>query len=99
MIKENKIFNVIKGQYSTEKTNRLAENQNAITFKVLKDANKYTIKNAVEKIFNVKVLSVNTLNKKGKNVKFKNFPGKKKDFKKAIVTLKKGYDINFADFE
>lgn len=93
------MYNIIKGHHSTEKTVKLADKFHCITFKVCKNANKHKIKNAVEKIFNVKVLSVNTINSKGKHIKFKNITGKKSDFKKAIVTLKKGYDINFAEFE
>ncbi|HFL8819385.1 MAG TPA: 50S ribosomal protein L23 [Candidatus Azoamicus sp. OHIO2] len=99
MIKETYLYNIIKGQYSTEKTVKMYENFHCITFNVDINANKYKIKNAIEKIFNVKVLSVNTITSKAKKVKFKNIVGKKNNFKKAIVKLKKGYDINFGEFE
>lgn len=99
MIKEAYLYNIIKGQYSTEKTVKLADTLRCITFKVCKNANKYKIKHAIEKIFNVKVLSVNTINSKGKYKKFKNIIGKKSNSKKAIVTFKKGYDINLTEFE
>ena len=96
---DKKFYKIIKGQYSTEKTVRLSNKSNVITFLVDKFSNKYSVKNAIEKIFNVHVLSVNIINVKGKKVKFKNFIGKKKNFKKAIVSLKKGYDINFSEFK
>ena len=57
---------VIKAPIITEKSADLAQNKNTITFRVLKDANKTQIKQAVEKIFNVKVESVNTVNVKPK---------------------------------
>ncbi len=93
------LYKIIEGQYSTEKTVKLADKYHCITFNVIKNASKKKIKHAVEHIFNVKVLSINTLITKGKKVKFKNLIGKKSDIKKAIITLKKGYDINLAQFE
>ncbi len=90
---------ILLGQISTEKAVLLADKFRSITFRVLFNANKYNIKYAVEKIFNVSVISINTINIKGKTVKFKSFFGKKKKWKKAIVTLKKGYDINFSEFK
>ena len=60
------------------------------TFIVAPDANKTEIKLAIEKIFNVKVASVNTLNRQGKTRRTKFGMGKRKDTKRAIVTLKSG---------
>ncbi|MFM2411736.1 MAG: ribosomal protein [Actinomycetota bacterium] len=60
------------------------------TFVVAPDANKTEIKLAIEKIFNVKVASVNTLNRQGKTRRTKFGMGKRKDTKRAIVTLKSG---------
>lgn len=60
------------------------------TFVVAPDANKTEIKIAVEKIFDVKVASVNTLNRKGKTRRTKFGIGKRKDTKRAIVTLVEG---------
>ena len=57
------------------------------TFKVDKNANKIEIKNAVEEIFSVKVLKVNTMNMKGKTKRMGRFEGKRSDWKKAIVQL------------
>jgi len=80
----------------TEKSNILQtinEKNPKYVFEVIDDSNKIEIRNAVEKIFNVKVKSVNTVNVKGKlkRVRFKE--GKKKDRKKAIITLKEGFKI------
>ncbi len=57
------------------------------TFKVAKDANKYQIKDAVEKIFEVKVLRVNTINMNGKLKRMGRTQGKRADWKKAVVTV------------
>jgi len=92
-------YNVLKGQYSTEKAVMLADKFSSITFEVSKSSNKYDIKHVVEKLFNVVVRSVKIINVKGKKIKFKTFVGKKKDWKKAIVVLKKGDDINFSEFK
>ena len=64
--------------------------QNKYTFIVAPDANKTEIKIAVEKVFNVKVVSVNTLNREGKSLRTRFGIGKRKDTKRAIVTLKSG---------
>ena len=63
-------------------------------FKVSKDSNKKEIKSAVEKIFNVKVISVNTLNQNGKIKRFKGKLGRRINTKKAIVTLEQGNSID-----
>tara|TARA_B100000401_G_C52683227_1_gene660773 strand:+ start:429 stop:725 length:297 start_codon:yes stop_codon:yes gene_type:complete len=93
MIKQNNIFDNIKSPIVTEKSTNLSE-QNKIVFKVNKNLNKKLIKKNIEKIFKVEVIKVNIVNKKnrvkstrGKKVKL---PG----FKKAIVTLKKGQNID-----
>lgn len=99
MKKIQNFYNVLKGQYSTEKTVKILDKFNQFTFKVEKKTNKYNIKNTVEKFFNVSVISVKTLNIKGKKVKFKNTFGKQKKWKKAIITLEKGNSINFSEFK
>ena len=67
---------------------------NKYTFLVLPDANKTEIKIAIEKIFNVKVTSVNTLNRTGKTRRTKSGLGKRKDTKRAIVSLAEGHRID-----
>ena len=90
-----KYFNIIKSQYSTEKTFLISDKFNGITFKVNKDSNKIEIKNFIKKFFNVEVDSVKIINVKGKSIRFKNSTGKQKNWKKAIVFIKKGFSINF----
>ena len=67
--------------------------ENKYSFAVAKDANKIEIKNAVEKMFNVTVIGVNTRNIKGKVKRQGRYEGKRADVKKAIVTLKAGDQI------
>ena len=68
--------------------------QNKYTFLVAPDANKTEIKIAVEKVFNVKVLSVNTLNREGKSLRTRFGIGKRKDTKRAIVKVAAGQRID-----
>jgi len=95
--KEN-LIKIIKGQYLTEKSNKLAE-QKSITLNVDTKANKIKIKTAIEFFFKVKIKAVRIINVKGKKVKFKSIEGKTKNWKKAIIILKKGYDINFSEYK
>ncbi|PZC52748.1 MULTISPECIES: 50S ribosomal protein L23 [unclassified Mesotoga] len=76
----------------TEKTVASGE-MNKYIFEVHREANKYTVKDAVEKLFNVKVEQVNIINMKGKPKKRGVFIGKSRSWKKAIVTLVTGYRI------
>ena len=83
----------IKSPIITEKATGLSD-QNKVTFKVHKDASKASIKKNIEKIFKVKVVKVNTINKKSKTKMVRGRAGVKKGFKKAVVTLKKGQNID-----
>ena len=89
----NNYRDVIKAPIVTEKSADLAQNKNTITFSVACDANKTQIKQAVEKIFNVKVESVNTVNVKPKKKRVGRYVGKTNKVKKAIVKLKEGSSI------
>lgn len=80
---------VILAPVVSEKSYNLID-QGKYTFEVDPRSNKTEIKLAIEKIFNVKVASINTLNKKGKTRRTKFGLGKRKDTKRAIVTLKSG---------
>lgn len=84
---------VIKAPIITEKTTDLKENNNTITFSVDVKANKTQIKQAVEKIFNVKIESVNTVNVKPKKKRVGRYTGKTNKVKKAIVKLSEGSSI------
>jgi large subunit ribosomal protein L23 len=77
----------------TEKTTMLSE-QNKVVFRVPLEATKPQIKEAVEALFNVNVVSVNTMVVKGKTKHFRGIPGKRSDVKKAIVRLKDGQSID-----
>jgi large subunit ribosomal protein L23 len=74
----------------TEKSTHVKENLRTVAFKVLRDANKIEIKNAVEKIFKVKVQSVRTARFHGKKRRQGRYAGRRPDWKKAYVTLKPG---------
>ncbi|MBI5745891.1 MAG: 50S ribosomal protein L23 [Nitrospirae bacterium] len=74
----------------TEKMTALKESENRISFVVDKRANKIEVKKAVEEAFKVKVASVNVMNLLGKKKRLGRFAGKRPDWKKAIITLKKG---------
>ena len=83
----------------TEKANAISEKTNRFSFKVSPDANKYQIKDAVEKLYDVKVVGVSTMNYEGKKkmsyTKRGIQRGKVAAFKKAVVTLAEGQTIDF----
>ena len=84
---------IIKAPIITEKTANLTQNNNTVTFSVDPKANKTQIKQAVEKIFNVKVESVNTVNVKPRKKRVGRYVGKTNKVKKAIVKLQEGSSI------
>ena len=86
-------YDVIVSPIITEKATALSE-QNKVVFKVRPDATKPQIKEAVEKLFDVKVRSVNTLVTKGKVKMFRGTRGQRSDVKKAVVTLEEGQTID-----
>lgn len=88
------IYDVIREPLITEKVAKDSEKYGKYAFKVHPDANKKQIKSAVEKFFNVSVEKVNTLNQVGKWRRVRHEPGKTAEWKKAIVTLKKGDKID-----
>jgi large subunit ribosomal protein L23 len=86
-------YDVIVSPVITEKAT-LASEQNQVVFKVARTATKPQIKEAVEKLFDVKVKNVNTLIRKGKVKAFRGSIGEQSDVKKAIVTLEEGHRID-----
>lgn len=86
-------YDVIVSPVITEKSTMVSE-QNKVVFNVRLDANKQEVKEAIQNIFNVKVLSVNTLVRLGKEKRFRNTIGKQSDVKKAIITLAEGQSID-----
>lgn len=89
------IYDVIKRPLITEKAVDLKEKENHVLFEVDFRANKIQIKEAVEKLFNVKVLDVRTMSVKGKTKRFGTIIGKRDDWKKAIVVLDKDQKLEF----
>ena len=90
-----KEYDIIRGPVVTEKTTLQKELDNQLTFKVDRRANRVEIKDAVEKNFNTKVKQVRTVQVKGKVKQRGRIIGKRKDWKKAIVTLMPGQRIDF----
>ena len=88
-----RLYDVILAPVITEKAT-IASEHNQVIFKVASTATKPQIKEAVEKLFDVKVKAVNTLVGKGKQKAFRGRPGVQSDVKKAIVTLEEGHRID-----
>ena len=86
-------YDVILAPVITEKST-MASEANQVVFKVRRDATKPEIKAAVEQLFKVKVLAVNTINRKGKTKLFRGLKGKQQDVKKAIIRLAEGDKID-----
>ena len=86
-------YDVIRKPTITEKTTMASEN-GAVVFEVAIDSNKPSIKEAVESLFDVKVKAVNTTITKGKSKRFRGMLGKRRDVKKAYVTLEEGNTID-----
>ena len=89
------IYKVVKVPHITEKGTLQKDLHNQITFKVDRRANKVEIRQAVETLFKTKVLEVRTMNMKGKGRRVGRNLGKKADWKKAIVKLAPGENIEF----
>lgn len=90
---KEKFYNTIVSPVITEKST-MASEHNKVVFNVAKTATKPQIKAAIEGLFDVKVSAVNTLNRKGKEKKFKGVVGRQSDVKKAVVTLEEGHSID-----
>jgi large subunit ribosomal protein L23 len=88
------MYQVIRNPLITEKATMLSEHGQSV-FKVAPDATKPEIKAAIEGLFGVTVLAVNTLVQKGKTKRFKGRPGRRSDVKKAFVKLAAGQSIDF----
>jgi large subunit ribosomal protein L23 len=86
-------YDIIRKPIVTEKTT-MASEAGAVVFEVAIDSNKPSIKEAVESLFGVKVKAVNTTIIKGKAKRFRGMLGKRKDIKKAYVTLEEGNTID-----
>lgn len=92
------IYDIIISPITTEKTS-LQSSENKFTFKVKDFATKIDIEKAVEGIFGVDIIKVNIVKTKGKTKRFRGKIGKKSNVKKAIVTMKKGQQIDLTKLE
>ncbi len=92
-ISREKMYLTLLSPLVTEKATSLSE-KNQVVFRVAIDASKHDIKQAVEGLFGVNVLAVNTIVMKGKTKRFKGMPGQRSDWKKAMVRLADGQSID-----
>ncbi|WP_218353317.1 50S ribosomal protein L23 [Alteromonas lipotrueiana] len=92
---EERLLKVLVAPHVSEKSTLAAESGNTVVFKVAKDATKAEVKAAVQKLFEVEVEGVRTVNVKGKSKRHGSSFGKRSDWKKAYVSLKEGQDIDF----
>lgn len=94
-VKDERLYQVILGPVISEKSIIASDKNNQVVFQVLPDATKTEIKKAVEKLFEVKVDDVKTVNVRGKVKHFGRLPGKRSNWKKAYVRLGEGHDIDY----
>lgn len=95
MMREERLLKVLLAPHVSEKSTLAAEQNNTVVFKVATDATKAEIGAAVEKLFEVEVTGVRTVNVKGKTKRTGARIGRRSDWKKAYVTLKDGSEIDF----
>ena len=92
---KNRLYQVLLAPRVTEKSTRVGEESNQYIFRVVQDAKKSEVREAVEMLFDVSVESVRIVNVKGKNKSFRMRPGKRSDWKKAYVRVQEGQVIDF----
>ncbi len=91
----NRLMQILLAPRVTEKTTRIGEQGNQYVFRVVTDAEKSEVRDAVELLFGVSVESVRIVNVKGKNKSFRARQGKRSDWKKAYVRVQEGQTIDF----
>jgi len=96
---QERLMKVLVGPHVSEKGTMLADKHNQVIFKVIPDATKLEVKKAVENLFKVEVDNVQVVNVRGKMKRTGQNWGKRKNWKKAYVSLKKGQDIDFIGAE
>lgn len=94
MLEQINIFDVLKKPLFSEKSSELRESQQKVMIEVADWATKHQIANAAKALFGVEVESVNTLNYRGKIKRVRQHLGKRKNTKRAYLTLKKGSDVD-----
>lgn len=96
-VNNSRLMQVLVAPIVSEKATMIAERANQVAFRVLQDATRDEIKAAVELLFKVQVESVQVLNQRGKSKRFGRFEGRRRNLRKAYVSLKAGQEINFAE--
>lgn len=96
---DQRLYQVLLAPHVSEKTATAAEMEGRHTFRVARDATKLEVRKAVEQIFDVNVRGVQIVNVPGKTKRFGSKEGKRSDWKKAIVRLAEGQDIDFMGIE
>lgn len=96
---DQRLYKVLLAPHVSEKTATAAEMQGRHAFKVANDATKIEVRKAVEQLFKVDVRSVQIVNVKGKSKRFGQSMGKRSDWRKAIVRLAEGQDLDFMSIE
>ena len=94
---QERLMKVLLAPIVSEKSTLVAEKNEQVAFRVMQDATKPEIKAAVELLFKVQVESVQVLNTKGKAKRFGGSPGRRRNTRKAYVSLAPGQEINFAE--
>ena len=92
---DERLMRILVSPHVSEKSTRIADEHNQVVFRVLPDAKKAEIKQAVEKLFSVEVLHVRTANCRGKSKGFRRTAGRRPNWKKAYLRLQSGHDIDF----
>lgn len=92
---QERLMTLLLAPHVSEKSTVAADKRNQVVFRVAKDATKPEIKSAVELMFKVKVKAVTTANVKGKRKRVGRIMGRRRDWKKAYVTLEAGHEIDF----
>lgn len=93
---QERVFKVLLGPHISEKATALSDKKKQFVFKVEIDSTKLEIKKAIEILFNVKVERVTTLNVLGKSKRTARGLGKRNDWKKAVISLQPGQDLDFS---
>jgi large subunit ribosomal protein L23 len=93
----NRVMQVLLAPVVSEKSTMIGEKNNQYAFRVLQDATKAEVKAAIETFFKVSVDSVNMINIAGKKKRFAKGEGRRRNVRKAYVSLKDGQEINFAE--
>ena len=100
-LENERLLKIILAPHVSEKSTFLGEKHNQTIFRVMTDASKNEIKAAIELLWKdqkIEVEKVATINVKGKHKRFGRFMGKRKDWKKAVVSIKNDQDLNFTNF-